>query len=77
MTGSEFSERYQTMDEETNDSVRPKGRIVNCPECETNAVAVIPEDASIVSGESSADGSVWVNCHECGDKFRVYFVSEE
>lgn len=77
MTDSAFSERLQTMDKEANDSDGPKGQMVNCPECETNAVALIPEDTVLVSRETNADGSVWVNCHECEDQFRMYFAFEE
>lgn len=54
-----------------------KGQRVDCPECEAVAIAVVPENAIVVSSGNSANGSVWVNCKECGERFRVYFTTEE
>lgn len=56
-------------------SRRPNPKWVNCPECHTDTVAVIPK-GEIVAEEANADGKSWVECHECGVEFLVYYRRE-
>lgn len=51
----------------------PVGKWVNCPECNAIAYAIITENSEIVDDEEMADGRVWVNCHDCGERFLAYY----
>lgn len=63
-----------TMGEETNDESDPvTGKRVSCPECDSDAFAIIPEDGEIVQQEGDADGKVWVNCFTCSNRFLSHF----
>lgn len=49
---------------------------MTCPDCETEAVAVLPPDGVLVRDEGDADGKVWVNCRECRERFLTYFRTD-
>lgn len=51
----------------------PTGRMVHCPECSDEAMAILPPKSRTVSSEETADGKVWVTCRSCGNRFLVYY----
>ena len=51
----------------------PVVKDVVCPECNTEAMALVPKGSAIVKQEGNADGKVWVTCKTCGNRFLVYF----
>lgn len=55
----------------------PTGTEIQCPECDAKTTAIIPVDSVIVADEADADGKVWVDCLECGGRFKVYFRTGE
>jgi uncharacterized protein with PIN domain len=55
----------------------PKGQITRCPECNAEAMAIIPQNSFLIKSEENADGKVWVNCRECGERFLAYFQLTE
>lgn len=54
----------------------PVGTRVRCPECNAPTIAITPSDSEITEQEEEADGSVWVNCTECGERSLVYYRTE-
>lgn len=77
MTGLRRVSQPTAKDDEGRDGAsHHKGRLVNCPECDCHAFALIPVDAHIVDREAFADGKVWVNCHSCEHRFLAYFELE-
>jgi len=53
----------------------PKSEWVRCPECNAQAVALIPRDSTTVEDKDESDGKARVNCPECGNHFLVLFKS--
>ena len=51
----------------------PVGKNVVCPECNAEAMALVPKGSAIVKREGNADGKVWVTCETCGNRFLVHF----
>lgn len=58
-------------------SKSPTEKSVLCPACNARATAVVPKNGSIVDREADADGKVWTNCYECGERFITYFQLDE
>lgn len=56
----------------------PTGLFTRCPECDAEAVAILPyESGRLVDREEDGDGMVWVNCADCGARFRRYYRIDE
>ena len=54
--------------------VNPPGGVgVICPVCGSSARAIVPQGSDFVEEEEQADGKVWVNCKECGERFLVHY----
>lgn len=54
---------------------KPVGTSVRCPECNAPTIAIIPRESDVTEQEAEADGSVWVTCSDCGERFLVYYRS--
>ena len=54
-------------------SAGPGSANVYCPVCGEGAIAIVPKDSKVTEDEDDADGSVKVDCHNCGNQFRVFF----
>lgn len=55
----------------------PVGRPTTCPACNADVMAIIPEkNGVLVDDEENADGKVWVNCHNCGERFLRHYRIE-
>lgn len=54
----------------------PKSKWVRCPECDAYAVALIPQNSTVVENQDESDGKVGVDCPECGHEFRVLYQLE-
>lgn len=51
----------------------PKGATTICPNCGSQAIAMIPAQTKLVDDRERSDGTVRVNCMECTERFRAYF----
>lgn len=54
----------------------PKGEWVTCPDCETEAVAVLPPDGVLVRDEGDADGKVWSTAGSAASGSSLYFRTD-
>lgn len=55
---------------------RPTEKWVICPECNAEAITVVPKHSEIVESEETADGKAWVSCWTCGERFLVYYRTQ-
>lgn len=51
----------------------PIAKQLTCPSCNADAFAIVPKQTTIVSGDETVDGKVWVNCVGCENRFLVYY----
>lgn len=51
----------------------PTGKLVTCPSCNADVYAIVPKATTIVDGDETVDGKVWVNCLDCQNRFLVYY----
>ena len=61
----------------TNVSNPPVGKVVFCPDCHAEAIALVPRGSLIVAQQENADGKVWVTCKTCGYRFFVHFRTHQ
>lgn len=54
----------------------PTGYPVNCPDCNEEAIAIVPGNSKIAERKEDADGKVRVDCRSCKRQFFVYFRLE-
>jgi hypothetical protein len=51
----------------------PSAKQMTCPECDSEALVIVPQDTQIVESEADADGKVWGNCRTCENGFLAYY----